>query len=217
MSETATPAVRILVADDYEVVRLGITSIFENEPGLHVVAEASDGREAFDKAIEVKPQVAIIDYLLPLMNGIDVISRLRPRLPNTEFMMLTVHDSDVLIREAVNAGARAFVLKSDAQGNIIAAVKALALRQPYFTGRFSETLLRTILASKTSGVGTLTAQERVVVQLVAEGKSNKEIGSILHLSHKTIETPRASAMRKLEVTSTASLIRYAFRNRLAEP
>jgi DNA-binding NarL/FixJ family response regulator len=217
-----TPAgartVRILIADDHEVVRSGLKTILEGRSGWQVVAEVADGKEAIVKALEAKPDVAIVDYSLPVMNGIEVTRQIRTRSPHTEVLMFTMHDSDALLDEALQSGARAFLLKSEAQHYLIAAVESLSGHKPFFTGKLSEKLLETFLSSQGHrNAPVLSARERVVVQLIAEGNSNKDMGSILNVSIKTIETHRAAAMRKLNITSTAGLVRYAIRNKLIEP
>jgi DNA-binding NarL/FixJ family response regulator len=209
---------RILIADDHEVVRSGLKAVLEARPGWEVVAEVGDGKEAIAKAIETKPDVAIIDYSLPRMNGIEATRQIRARVPETEVLMFTMHDSDALLGEVLQAGARAFLLKTDAQHYLVAAVESLAGHKPFFTGRLSEKLLDTFLSAQGLHNATaLSPRERVVVQLIAEGNSNKEMSGILNLSVKTIETHRAAAMRKLNLTSTAALVRYAIRNKLIEP
>ncbi len=209
---------RILIADDHEVVRSGLRSILEAHGGWEVVAEARDGKEAISKAVETAPDIAIIDYSLPIMNGVEATRQIRARLPTTEILIFTMHDSDALIGELLEAGARGYLLKSDAKQHLIAAVESLADHEPFFTGRVSRRLLETFLSKQPGRVDTpLSPRERVVVQLIAEGHSNKEMSDILDLSVKTIEAHRAAAMRKLNVTSTAAVVRYAIRNKLAEP
>jgi DNA-binding NarL/FixJ family response regulator len=208
---------RILIADDHEVVRSGLRSILEAHEGWAVVAEACDGKEAIGKAVESKPDVAIIDYSLPLMNGIEVTRQIRARVPDAEILIFTMHDSNVLVGELLEAGARAYLLKSDAKRYLIAAVEALSDHKPFFTGRVSEQLLESFLANSLgSAHSSLSSRERGIVQLIAEGHSNKEMSEILNLSVKTIETHRAAAMRKLKLTSTAGVVRYAIRNQLVE-
>jgi DNA-binding NarL/FixJ family response regulator len=213
-----TPVTRILIADDHEVVRSGLRAILEAQDGWEVVAEARDGKEAVAKAAETKPHVAIVDYSLPLMNGVEVTRQIRSRVPATEVLIFTMHDSDVLIGELLEAGARAYLLKSDAKQYLIAAVASLAEHKPFFTGRVSEQLLDSFLSSHHGKTDiSLSPRERGIVQLIAEGHSNKEMSEILGLSIKTIETHRAAAMRKINVTSTAAIVRYAIRNKLVEP
>ena len=210
--------IRILIADDHEVVRSGLRSILEAHEGWQVVAEASDGKEAIAQAVETKPDVAIIDYSLPMMNGVEATRQIRARVPDTEVLIFTMHDSDVLIGEALEAGARAYLLKADARQHLISAVDSLAHHKPFFTGRLSEQMLEAYLSTQREKPGTaLSPRERAVVQLIAEGHSNRQMSEILNLSVKTIETHRAAAMRKLNLTSTAAIVRYAIRNKLVEP
>jgi DNA-binding NarL/FixJ family response regulator len=209
---------RILIADDHEVVRSGLRSILEAHEGWEVVAEARDGKEAITKAVVTKPDVAIIDYSLPMMNGVEATRQIRARVPTAEVLIFTMHDSDVLIGELLEAGARAYLLKSDAKQYLIAAVESLAGHKPFFTGRVTEQLLETFLAKQQVKTdAALSPRERVVVQLIAEGHGNKDMSEILNLSVKTIESHRAAAMRKINVTSTAAIVRYAIRNKLVEP
>jgi DNA-binding NarL/FixJ family response regulator len=209
---------RILIADDHEVVRSGLRSILEAHRGWEVVAEACDGKEAIAKAVESRPDVAVVDYSLPLMNGVEVTRQIRDHVPNAEILIFTMHDSNVLVGELLEAGARAYLLKSDAKRYLIAAVEALADHKPFFTGRVSEQLLESFLANNLrSTQGSLSPRERGIVQLIAEGHSNREMSEILNLSVKTVETHRAAAMRKLNLTSTAAIVRYAIRNKLVDP
>jgi DNA-binding NarL/FixJ family response regulator len=209
---------RILIADDHEVVRSGLRAILEAHEGWEVVAEAENGKDAVTKALSSKPDVAIIDYSLPVINGVEATRQIRSRVPGAEVLIFTMHDSDVLVGELLEAGARAYLLKSDAKQYLVAAVESLVNHKPFFTGRVSEQLLKSYLSAlPLRGEGTLTPRERLVVQLISEGHSNKEIGTILNLSVKTIESHRATAMRKLNVTSTAAIVRYAIRNKLVEP
>jgi DNA-binding NarL/FixJ family response regulator len=209
---------RILIADDHEVVRSGLRSILEAHEGWQVIAEAADGKEAIVKAVETKPDVAIIDYSLPTMNGVEATRQIRARVPSAEVLIFTMHDSDVLIGEVLEAGARAYLLKSDAKQYLIAAVESLSRGKPFFTERLSEQLLEAFLSVHQARPGaSLSPRERAVVQLIAEGHSNREMSEILSLSVKTVETHRAAAMRKLNVTSTAAIVRYAIRNKLVEP
>jgi DNA-binding NarL/FixJ family response regulator len=212
MSET-----RILIADDHDVVRSGLRTVLEAQPGWIVVAEAGDGRDAVAKALETKPNVAIIDYSLPLLNGAEVTRQIHSRLPSVEVLIFTMHDSDSLLADILSAGARAYLLKSDANQYLIAAVTSLADHKPFFTAKVSEQPLDSYLSAHQVKTDELSPRERVIVQLIAEGHSNRDMSEALGLSLKTIESNRASLMRKLKLKSTAAIVRYAIRNRLAEP
>jgi DNA-binding NarL/FixJ family response regulator len=207
---------RILIADDHDVVRSGVRAILEAQEGWEVVGEAADGKEAVDKALATRPDVVVLDYGLPVMNGIEATRQIRARVAGAEVLLFTMHDTASLVREVLEAGARGFLLKSDARRFLIAAVESLAAHKPFFTSQVSETLLETYLAKGAAADCVLTAREKSVVQLIAEGQSNKKIADILSISLKTVETHRASAMRKLNLDTTAALIRYAIRNRIVE-
>jgi len=208
---------RILIADDHEVVRSGLRLILEAHPGWEVVAEAADGKAAIVKALEFKPDVAILDYSIPLVNGVEATRQIRKRNPQIEVLIFTMHDSETLVGEVLDAGARAYLLKSDAKEHLISAIEALAVHKPFFSGQVSEKLLETYLLAQKGRLGAvLSPRERGVVQLIAEGHTNKAISAILDLNVKTIESHRAAAMRKLNITSTAGIVRYAIRNKLVE-
>ena len=209
---------RILIADDHEVVRSGLRLIVEAHAGWEVVAEAADGKAAIVKAFETKPDVAILDYAIPLVNGVEATRQIRKRNPQIEVLIFTMHDSEALVGEVLDAGARAYLLKSDAKQHLISAIEALAMHKPFFSGQVSEKLLESYLLTQKGKLGAvLSPRERIVVQLIAECHTNKEISAILNLSIKTIESHRAAAMRKLNITSTAGIVRYAIRNKLIEP
>lgn len=209
--------VRILIADDHDIVRSGLRSIIEMREGWELVGEAPDGKAALNKAIETRPDIVIIDYSLPVLNGVEATRQIRARLPNTEILMFTMHDSDEIISQSLAAGARAYLLKSDARQYLVSAIESLAEKKPFFTGRLSEKLLDSYLHKEgKSGTSLLSPRERVVVQLIAEGNSNKQVAKILNVSIKTVETQRGSAMKKLNLSSTAALVRYAVRNKLIE-
>jgi DNA-binding NarL/FixJ family response regulator len=159
-------------------------------------------------AREVEPDIAILDYSLPELNGRDLTVALRKELPKIGVLIYTMHDREEMIVDVLQAGARGFVLKSDTERHLFAAIDALSLRRPYFSGAISETLVDQLLRSKPeANLGTLTDRERQVVQLVAEGKMNKQIGDILEISIKTVETHRSSVMQKLNLRTTAELVR----------
>ena len=209
---------RILIADDHEIARSGLRLILEAHAGWTVVAEAADGKAAIVKALEFKPDVAILDYSIPLVNGVEATRQIRKRNPQIEVLIFTMHDSETLVGEVLDAGARAYLLKSDAKEHLISAIEALAVHKPFFSGQVSEKLLETYLLAQKGRLGAvLSPRERGVVQLIAEGHTNKAISAILDLNIKTIESHRAAAMRKLNITSTAGIVRYAIRNKLIEP
>lgn len=208
--------IRILIADDHEVVRSGLRKILEAQPSWEVVAEAGDGKDAVLKAAQTKPDVAVLDYSLPLVNGIEATRQIRTRLPKTEILIFTMHDNETLIQELLQAGARGYLLKSDAKRHLIGAIESLAVHRPFFTAKVSEALLESFLAHPNREGSMLTNRERGVVQLIAEGYTNKQIANVLGISLKTVETHRATIMRKLNLSSSASLVRYAIRNKIVE-
>lgn len=207
---------RILIADDHDILRRGVRMLVESRPNLEVVAEATTGPEALIAARQLSPDIAIIDYALPEMNGLNLTIALKRELPQIEVLIYTVHDQDGLVMDMLRAGARGFVLKSDGGQHLSAAIDALSVHQPYFSAAVSETLLDQFLRNNPSSALDLTHREREVVQLIAEGKINKEIGEALSISVKTVETHRAAAMRKLKLRTTAELVRYAVRNNIIE-
>jgi DNA-binding NarL/FixJ family response regulator len=209
--------VRILIANDHDVVRSGLRHIIEAQPSWQVVAEAGDGKEAVQKALETKPDVAVIDYSLPLVNGVEATRQIRAALPHTEVLIFTMHDNEGLIQELLKAGARGYLLKTDARRHLIGAIEALAVHKPFFTAKVSEALLDSFLSRSAQEGSALTHRERSVVQLIAEGYTNKQIAGLLKISVKTVETHRAAIMCKLKLSSPAALIRYAIRNRIVEP
>jgi DNA-binding NarL/FixJ family response regulator len=206
---------RILIADDHETVRSGLCALLEAHVGWEVVAEARDGKSAVAGAIEKRPDIAIIDHSMPLMTGVEVTRRIRDQQLPTEILIFTMHDSNALALEAFRAGARAYLLKSDANKLLLAAVESLIVHKPFYAGAFSSEL-KAVSAGLGDRRQILSPREKTIVKLVAEGHSNKRVSAILNLSIKTTETHRAAAMRKLNVTSIAGLVRYAVRTRLVE-
>ena len=207
---------RILIADDHDVVRSGLRAVLDAHPNWEVVAEAADGKEAILKAIETKPDIAVVDYSLPLVNGIEVTRQIRARLPTTEVLIFTMHDTETVMEQLVKAGARGYLLKSDAKRELISAIESLRVHKPYFTAKVSESLMKSQLTNSKRTGSTLTSRERDVVQLIAEGHTNKGVANLLNISLKTVESHRAAVMRKLNLTSSADLVRYAIRNNLVE-
>lgn len=213
-----SPNRRVIIVDDHDAVRRGIRQLLDSKPYYQVVGEAANGRDGLQLAREVRPDIAILDYSLPELNGLDLSHALKRELPRIEILLYTMHDREEIVTEILRAGVRGFVLKSDPEKHLIAALDALSIRRSYFSGAISDTLLDQFLESKPHPLASsLTHREREVVQQVAEGRINKEIAARLDISIKTVETHRASAMRKLKLRTTADLVRYAVRNQLIQP
>jgi DNA-binding NarL/FixJ family response regulator len=211
---------RIFIADDHEVAREGIRSLVEDHAGWEVCGEARDGREAVAAASDLKPDVFLLDIGMPNLNGLDAARQILTVLPEARILILTVHDSDQVVREVLAAGARGFLLKSDTGRDLVAAVEALQHGRTFFTSRVSQMMLDGYLRphnqNETSNQCVLTPREREVIQLVAEGKSTKEVATALNLSVKTAETHRTNLMRKLDLHSIADLTLYAVRNGIVQ-
>jgi len=211
---------RILIADDHEVLRRGLLEMLEQHAGWHVIGEASNGREAVKLALKTRPNVALLDLSMPEMNGLEVTRAIKKELPNTEVLIFTVHESEDLVRDVLAAGARGYLLKTELTHNIVAAIESLAEHKPFFSWQISKKLLDNYLeaqAVSAPSADALTAREREVIQLLVEGRSSKSIASLLGLGAKTVETDRASIMKKLEAKSLADLVRYALRAKIIEP
>lgn len=214
---------RILIADDHELARHGIRAVLETHPGWQVCAEARDGRESVELAATTKPDVVLLDIGMPNLNGLEAARQILALSPDTPILILTMHDSDNVVREVLRAGARGFLLKSDAGRDLVAAVEALELQRTFFTTRVSQMVLDGFLHRQgnhetrddTTG-DVLTSREREVIQLLAEGRTSKEVAVALNLSVKTAETHRTNLMRKLGLHSVADLTRYAVRNGIVQ-
>ena len=207
---------RILIADDHDIVRDVLRSLLETRADWTVVAEACNGQEALELATAMRPDVVILDYAMPVMNGIEVARQLKARRVRAEVLVFTMHDDDRVIREALQAGVRGYLLKADARRHLVEAVETLAQHEAYISGKISGALLDVVLDDRSRAGSPLSARERTIVQLIAEGRTNKEICPILQISIKTVETHRASALKKLGAKTTADLIRYAIRNHMIE-
>jgi DNA-binding NarL/FixJ family response regulator len=211
------PVTKIMIVDDHEVVRAGVRRILEARSRWQVVAEAAEAQDAMVKALALKPDIVIVDYSMPGRSGVDLTRELHVQLPSTEVLVYTMHDSESLVLDVLRAGARGYLLKSDTAQFLEAAIDSLSLHRPFFTCKASKTLVDSFLNRPSTTPCILSHRERGVVQLVAEGHSNKEIASLLNITVKTVETHRASAMRKLDYSSPALLVRYAVRNKIVEP
>ena len=214
------PLLKILIVDDHAVVRRGIRSLLESEQGFMIAGEASNGREAVEMALRLQPDVVVMDLTLPGLNGLDAARQILKGSPRIEILVLTMHHSEELARDVLQTGARGYVLKSDADQSLIAAVKSLRDHKPFLSPNVTEFVLDDYLRRKDGSDATLvevTAREREIIQLVAEGSSNKEVATTLGLSVKTIEAHRANIMRKLRLRSVTELVRYAIRNNIVQP
>jgi DNA-binding NarL/FixJ family response regulator len=208
---------QILIADDHELVRKGLRAVLENQPGWKVTGEAVNGRQAVELAKQLGPDVIVLDVTMPELNGLEATRQIRKAIPKAEVLILTIHESEKLVSEVLAAGAHGYVLKADTARLLVAAVEALAQHQPFFTGKVAEVVLSGYLNPENVAAGRvaqLTAREREVVQLVAEGKTNKEVAVALGVSVKTVDAHRANVMHKLDLHSVTDLVRYAIRNQI---
>lgn len=212
--------VRILIADDHALFRRGVAAELMQVPGWSVAAEATNGRDAVVLAAELKPDIVVLDLTMPELNGLEAARQITAANPTIRILILTAHESDQLVREVLNAGAQGYVLKSDAGRTLVAALQALLDGGSFFTSNVARMVLDGYLRSDSGeAVATqlLSAREREIVQLLAEGNSNKDIARALNISVKTAETHRSNVMRKMGFESLAQLVRYAIRNKIIEP
>jgi DNA-binding NarL/FixJ family response regulator len=211
---------RILIADDHEVARRGIRSLLEAHPGWEICGEAKDGREAVESANKLKPDLVLLDIGMPRLNGLDAARQILATCPETRILILTMHDSDQVVRDVLAVGARGFLLKSDAGRDLVAAVEALQHQRTFFTTKVAQMVLDGYLhvnhETDRQTRHILTPREREVIQLLAEGRTTKEVAVTLNLSVKTAETHRTNLMRKLDLHSVADLTRYAVRNGIVQ-
>jgi DNA-binding NarL/FixJ family response regulator len=214
---------QILIADDHELVRRGLRALLEAQADWQVVAEAQDGQEAVDQVVSLKPDVAILDIGMPRLNGLEALRRIAKMAPETKVLVLTMHESDELIRAALDAGACGFVTKSGATTELVFAIEALRKNKTYFTSKVEQMMLDSFLygpGGRAKGAVVrprLTLRQREILQLLAEGKTSKEVASQLEISVKTAETHRANIMKKLNCHSVSELVRYAIRNNIIQP
>jgi DNA-binding NarL/FixJ family response regulator len=215
---------RILIVDDHDVARRGIRSLLEAHPGWEICGEAKDGREAVECATRMKPDLVLLDIGMPGLNGLDAARQIHAVCPDTRILILTMHDTEQLVREVLAVGARGYLLKSDSARDLVAAVEALQNHRTFFTTRVAQLVLDGYLhpgngdgnGNGHSGRHLLTPREREVIQLLAEGKTTKEVAVTLDLSVKTAETHRTNLMRKLDLHSVADLTLYAVRNSIVQ-
>jgi len=215
-------AIRILIVDDHEIVRSGLRALLSSRSQWEVVAEAATGRQAIEFARRLKPDIVILDITMPDPNGLEAARIISRELPKTEILILTMHESPQVAREVINVGARGYVMKSDAESEIVTAVEALSQHKIYISKRLGAMVVEGFFDA-TGPAGTqapraeLTSRERSVVRLLAEGKSNKEVAQALGISVKTVETHRGHIMRKLNIHSITDLVHYAIRSHIVEP
>lgn len=209
---------RILIADDHEIVRKGVRDVIEGHPGWEVCAEAADGQQALELAMSQKPDVAIVDVSLPILNGVALTRRMHKECPKVRVLLFTMHDDDETVSGGLAAGARGYVLKSDSESHLEAAISALHANRLYFSSPVSELLLDAALNErKRSRMESFTIRELEVAQLIAEGNGNKQIARLLDISIKTVESHRAAAMRKAGVRTAAEFVRFAIKHNLIQP
>ncbi|MGA2139295.1 MAG: response regulator transcription factor [Verrucomicrobiia bacterium] len=214
--------VQILIADDHELMRKGLRAALENQPGWKVCGEAVNGRQAVELAKQLGPDVIVLDVTMPELNGLEATRQILKAIPKAEVLILTMHESEKLVSEVLAAGAHGYILKADTSRLLVSAVESLAQHQPFFTGKVSEVVLSGYLnpgkirKGAAGPVQHLTAREREIVQLLAEGKTNKEVAVALGVSIKTVDAHRANVMHKLDLHSVTDLVRYAIRNQIIE-
>jgi DNA-binding NarL/FixJ family response regulator len=209
---------RVLIADDHEIVRKGVRDLIEAHPGWEVCGEAADGESALRVALHEKPDVAVLDVGLPVLNGVALTRRLRQEGVTTNVLLFTVHDDDETVSAALAAGVRGYVLKTENEHYLEAAISALGANRPYFSSFVSQVLLEAATRErKKSRIESFTMREIQVAQLIAEGNSNKQIARSLEISVKTVESHRAAAFRKAGARTAAELVRFAIKHNLIQP
>jgi DNA-binding NarL/FixJ family response regulator len=213
-------SLRILVADDHDLMRRGIRTIVEAHKGWEICGEALTGSQAVMKALELKPDVVILDISMPELNGIEAAKRILKATDKIEILVLSMHYSDQLIRDVMVAGIHGYIVKSDSDRDLARALESLAVHKPFYTSRVSEVLTNTARgpfgARDEKPRHRVTSRESEIIQLLSEGKSSKEVAVLLNISVKTVETHRANIMRKLELHTVSELVRYAIRNSIIE-
>jgi DNA-binding NarL/FixJ family response regulator len=209
---------KILIADDHGVVRGGLRLLLDRQPDMEVVAEAGDGAEALGQALVRRPDLCILDVAMPKLTGLQVARELKTQAPDIQVLMLSMHDDERYLFEALKAGASGYVLKHEAEHDLVDAVRAVARGEPFLTNAAQRSLVREWMADDSAGPAEpLTTREQEVLKLIAEAHTNREIGEILHLSEKTVESHRGNLLRKLGMRDRVELVRYAIRRGLVEP
>jgi DNA-binding NarL/FixJ family response regulator len=210
--------VRLLIADDHGIVRGGLRLLLDRQADMDVVAEAADGAEAVEQALATRPDLAILDVAMPRLTGLQATREIKAHAPEIGVLILSMHDDDRYLFEALKAGAGGYVLKREADHHLVDAVRAVARGESFLTNAAQKTLVREWMADPSAGPAEpLTTREQEVLKLIAEAHTNREIGAILHLSEKTVESHRANILRKLGMRDRVELVRYAIRRGLVEP
>jgi len=210
---------RVLIADDHGIVRSGLRLLLERQPDIEVIGEAADGAEAREMAIRERPDLAILDVRMPKLTGLQATREIKRQAPEVSVLILSMHDDERYLFEALKAGASGYVLKTQADADLVEAIRAVERGEPFLTPAAQQTLIKDVLERGREGVGDedLTPREEEIVKLVAEAHTTREIAEILHLSEKTVENHRGNAMRKLGMRDRVELVRYAIRRGLIEP
>src|SRR5882757_368593 len=209
-------SVRLLLADDHELVRQGLKALLERE-GFQVVGEASNGQEALRLVPDARPDVAVLDISMPILNGLDAARELQKSSRKTRSILLTRHDENQYVTEALRVGVRGYVLKNQAANDLVHAIQQVCRGEIYLSPSISSTVVEAFLSKTALPTDPLTSRERQILQLIGEGKSSKEIAALLGISIKTAESHRTRLMRKLDIHEVASLVRYAIRRGLVQP
>jgi DNA-binding NarL/FixJ family response regulator len=212
-------AVRVLIADDHGIVRSGLRLLLERQPDIEVIAEAADGAEAREIAVRERPDLAILDVRMPKLTGLQVTRELKKQAPEVSVLILSMHDDERYLFEALKAGASGYVLKTQADTDLMEAIRAVERGEPFLTPAAQQALIKDVLARgrQSEDEEELTPREEEIVKLVAEAHTTRQIAEILHLSEKTVENHRGNAMRKLGMRDRVELVRYAIRRGLIEP
>jgi len=207
---------RILIADDHELMRRGVRSLLEAEVGWRVVGEAANGQELVEKTETLRPDVVVLDISMPRLNGLEAAHRIKKILPEVKILILTMHDSEQMVRSVLDAGARGYIAKSDAARDLVTAIEALHRNRTFFPPKVDQLVLDSFLRneSKKTLQDPLTSRQKEIVQLLTEGKTSKEVATLLNLSIKTIETHRANIMKRLHCHCFSDLVFYAIRNNI---
>lgn len=213
------PEISVILADDHSIVRRGLRSVIDDQPDMTVVAEAATGREAVQVCEQLRPSLMIMDIAMPQLNGVDATAQLRKTCPETEVLILSMHADEEYILRALNAGARAYILKDSAETDILPAIKAVLRGRTYFSARVSSMLLEDYIRflrqrGLKDSYDLLTDREKEVLQLIAEGRSNKDVANLLQIGVTTVETHRGNVMQKLGLHSTAEIVLYAVRKKI---